>query len=78
MINIYLFISQALTYLTRPEGDAIVILRRLFVFPIIQLFSPYADGHRTQVLIHPEVVLVLWGLTTGRKGRYEVRVKKQR
>ncbi len=64
-INILLFVEYFIKYLTRPEGDTVVILRRLLVFPIIQLFSPYADGHRTQVLIHAEVVLVLWGLMTG-------------
>jgi len=64
------------SYLAGPENDPIIILWALL--PLLQLFSPNADCHRAQVLIHPEVVLVLWGLMTGKRGRYEVRFKKDR
>lgn len=48
-------------YLTGPEGDSVVELHSVLLLPIIQPFPADADCHRSQIVIEPKIVLMLWG-----------------
>lgn len=48
------------SYLTGSEGDSIVVLHSIFILPIVQPLPADTDCHRSQIVIHPEIVLMLW------------------
>lgn len=49
------------SYLAGSEGDPIAELHSLFLLPVVEPLPADADCHRAQVLIKPEIVLMLWG-----------------
>lgn len=48
------------SYLTGSEGDPVVVLHSFFLLPFIQLLPADADCHRSQMVIYPKIVLMLW------------------
>lgn len=50
------------SYLTGSEGDSIVVLHPIFLLPVIKPLPADADRHGPQIVIDPEVVLMLWRL----------------
>lgn len=47
------------SYLAGSEGDSIAELHSVFVLPVVQPLPADADRHRAQILIKPEIVLML-------------------
>lgn len=47
-------------YLTGPEGHSVVELHAVLLLAIVQPLPADADGHRSQIVVKPEIVLMLW------------------
>lgn len=47
-------------YLTGPEGDSVVELHAVLLLAVVQPLPADADGHGPQVVVNPEIVLMLW------------------
>lgn len=48
------------SYLAGSEGDSIAELHSIFLLPIIEPLPADANCHRAQILIKPEIILMLW------------------
>lgn len=47
-------------YLTGSEGDPVVELHAVLLLAVIQPLPADADGHGSQIVVNPEIVLMLW------------------
>lgn len=47
-------------YLAGSEGDSVAELHSVLLLPVVQPLPADADCHRAQILIKPEIVLMLW------------------